>query len=121
MADSISVTITVLSPDVQCYLVNFDVQPRQVLTTGQLRFTGYLSRYNNSPDDDGIVRDETIHIQIQSGGAWQDIATTPTRDDGTFYSGYFDVTLAPNFSAEGSYNFRAHYDGNSTKHLIGCE
>ena len=141
MADSIAVTITVQNNIIQAYIKNFDIQPRSGIVDFNVHFTGYLSNYPTLDADTDLVNGETIHIQYLNpyNGQWEDTgvyATTqsvwipdpmqPTGEreiKGHFEGdiGILKTWLLADDVTSRNVQFRAHYDGNSGKGLLGCE
>ena len=131
MADSVAITITVIEPTVQTYIIGFNVVPTTVNINEDLTFTGYLTRKANATETDADpepwkVNEEIIEIQIQnSAGEWVNVgqaASTHSTVGGYVY-GYFEFAFGLDSigTPVGTWKFRAHYNGNSSKGLLGCE
>ena len=134
MADSVAISIQVIESTVPTYIVEFDVQPRTVARNGILLFKGFLSRIAGSPEGNAVppqdykINGETIEIQIKdpADGVFKGTGVTDTTRQvvqAFVFNGYFEVSmqLDPASMPVGTYDFRAHYNGNTGKNLGGCE
>jgi len=118
-------SVNVTTPITPTYFVNWTITP----TSGNLPFTisfsGYLSRFSNTPDAGTIINGETIQIQTQAPGSstWVNTGISETTGTGTSGNGYFSGTwkLTEPGIYPGAWQFRAYYAGNSTKYLFGCD
>ena len=118
-------SVNVTTPITPTYFVNWTITP----TSGNLPFTisfsGYLSRFSNTPDAGTIVNGEIIQIQTQAPGSstWVNTGISETTGTGTSGNGYFSGTwkLTEPGIYPGAWQFRAYYAGNSTKYLFGCD
>jgi hypothetical protein len=66
-----------------------------------------------------MMNGELIHIQIFNGTSWVDLNTGYTTTDSDGNTGAFVIFFT--ISALGTFKIRAHYDGNVSKGLEGCE
>ena len=130
MGDSVPITITVFAPDVQTYIVNYDMQPRSGQMPLTVSFQGYLTRYSGIKETSpNPVNGETVEIQIlnSSNNTWQPTGVTagtgPDELGPIFHHGFFSgqIIIDPAYTPPGSYQFKAHYGGNVAKQLLGCE
>lgn len=127
IADSISITITVLAAMTQTNISLWDMQPRSGSLPLTITIDGFLFRngIEENRSDSTIVDGETVTLQQYdpTDGLWKNtINMTTSYDSARLYHGHFygTVQFASN-AGPGQYQFRAHFSGNAIKGLGGCE
>jgi len=119
------ILITATTPITPTYFVNWAITPISGNLPFTISFSGYLSRYNNTPDTGTIVNGETIQLQVLGPGSstWINTGITATTGPGTSGNGYFSGTwrLTEPGIYPGPWQFKAYYAGNTTKNLFGCD
>jgi hypothetical protein len=117
-------SVNVTTPITPTYFINWAITPVSGNLPFTVNFSGYLSRYSNTPDAGTIVNGETIQLQVLSPGSstWVNTYVIATTGPGTSGNGYFSGTwgLAEPRIYPGPWQFRAYYAGNTTKYLLGC-
>ena len=131
----------VVNNTMQMYFKVFDMQPRQGIVDFNVTFSGYLSNYPTLIADTDLVNGETIHIQYINPytNQWEDTgvyAVTAQREipdpsqplgfrleNGHFQGeiGILKSWLLTDDIPSRTVQFRAHYEGNTSKGLLGCE
>jgi len=85
---------------------------------------GFLFRVGitETQADSVIVDGETVYLQQNIGGQWQNIETFTTRyDSDSGYHGYiYGAHTFPIGYTVGAVLTRLTYDGNTAKNLTGC-
>lgn len=136
MGNSAPISVTVAAPPAQTYFFQFNIEPRSGNFPLTITVSGYLTRLNNSAENDlsnfdgnpAVLNGETIDIQIYGANGWQTSGVTAQTtfgpNTGQPYDtyGFFaaSLTLLPEYMPSGTYQFRAYYAGNAGKALIGC-
>jgi hypothetical protein len=118
-------TVTFTTSITPTYILNWAVVPVSGNLPFTITFSGYLSRFNNTPDTGTIVNGETIQLQaiVPGGTTWTNTGVTAATGAGSLGQGYFTGTwkLAEPTIYPGAWQFRAYYAGNSVKNFAGCE
>jgi len=118
LSDSPAITVTV--NQIQTYFYNFAIAPTSGNAPFTITFSGYLSNLSGAVGNLTALNGETIELDQLVGGTWTPTGATATTaasgsNPGAF-SGTFTITAA---FTPGSYSFRAHYAGNTTKGMLG--
>lgn len=125
MTDSSSIGITVQAAATPTYFFSFDMYPKSGEMPLTIDFYGFLTDIPNGISTNPALIGEVIKIQIfdPDNSVWRDtgvqVTTYPTPDESGRFSG--QITLNEAWLLPGTYQFRAHYDGNPMKDLLGCE
>jgi len=132
LGDSVTITVTALAPEQQTYIQPFQISPTSGVLPFNIVWIGYLSNHPTLQSDDPAVNGETIELQILQGGVWTTVATAITESvwipdpssptgEREIYGRFDGVFTIPLSWGAGTYSFRAHYGGNPSKYLLGCE
>jgi len=108
----------------QTNITFWDIQPR----TGKMPLTvtvdGFLFRngIEENQADSIIVDGETVYLQQNIGGQWQNIRTFTTRYDSSrgYHGHIFGTHVFPIGYTQGAIRTRLTYNGNTAKTLTGC-
>lgn len=127
MCDSAPITITVTQAMSATNITLWDMQPRSGSLPLTITVDGFLFRngIEENRSDSTIVDGETVYLQQYNPtrDQWTNVYTMTTSYDSVRnYHGHFYATVQFDpATVPGNYNYRMHYNGNSSKGLTGCE
>lgn len=127
MCDSSTITITVTQAMAQTNISYWDMSPRSGPLPLTVTVDGFLFRngIEENRSDSAIVDGETVYLQQYDpvDGQWKNVYTMTTSYDSVrLYHGHFYATVQfASTAVPGNYQYRMHYNGNSSKGLTGCE